>query len=343
MDTINAVRWHPARGIRLEQEAPRELVDGEAAIEPLAVGLCGTDLHILDGSFAAEPGVVLGHEICGRVIEVKGGAGRIVPGDLVTVEPHRYCTECFYCRAGDEHLCDERKGYGVRLDGGLTERMVAPQRVLFRLPADMDPLIGALTEPVACCLHAMDMLAARSGESILIQGCGPAGAILVSLARLSGLVPIVVAEPRPDRRDLALRMGADAVYDPTVEGWQSEALGLTHGTGFRNVVDAVGKARLLELAVVLAARGGRILVFGVAEPGETARIEPRELFAKELTLLSSLINPYTHQRAVELLPRLGLDRLRNAVFPLGEVAAAFETQRASELDKVYVRPCAVGD
>src|SRR5690625_2111675 len=215
MTTVRSLRWYGVGDARLEEERARSVESAEVAIKPLAVGVCGTDAHIMAGDFAAVPGIVLGHEVCGRVVDVGTSVDALAVGDLITVEPHRYCGECAYCRSGSEPHCVAKAGYGVGLDGGMTDRMVLPARIGYRLPPETPPWIGAMTEPVACCVHAMDRLGATSGTPVLVYGCGPAGAILVALARLQGLAPIVVMDPLPDRRELALRMGADLVLDPT--------------------------------------------------------------------------------------------------------------------------------
>ncbi|SCE69271.1 2-desacetyl-2-hydroxyethyl bacteriochlorophyllide A dehydrogenase [Micromonospora echinospora] len=337
-DTVLAVRCHGPGDVRTERVPTRPPGPGEVAVAPLAVGVCGTDSHIVGGSFPAAYPVVLGHEVCGRVTEVGPDVDRLTPGDLVTVEPHDYCTTCVYCRLGQEHLCDHKRGYGVRLDGGMTGRMVLPARIAYRLPPDTPPWIGALTEPLACCVHGMDQLDPRSGLPVLIYGAGPAGAMMVALARSRGLAPIVVMDPRPDRRDLALRMGADAALDPGEPGSAEAARAHTDGLGFPYVVDAVGSARILESAVEMASRGGRILVFGVARPQDEARIRPNEIFARELTIVGAVINPYTHHRAVGLLPTLGLDRLRPAFYGVDEVTRALRAQGGGEADKVFIAP-----
>jgi threonine dehydrogenase-like Zn-dependent dehydrogenase len=333
-----SLRFRAPGGYETVCEPLPALGAADIRIAPLAVGVCGTDAHIVAGQFAAEDGAVLGHEICGRVVELGSEATGVGVGDLVTVEPHRYCTACYYCRSGLEHLCTQKRGYGVRLDGGMTESMVLPARIAYRLPEETPPWLGALCEPVACCVHGMDRLGVTSGEALLIHGCGPAGAILVALGRLLGASPIVVLDPQRNRRELALRMGADTALDPHAHGSFDAALAATGGIGFPAIVDAVGTAAILETSIEMAARGGRILMFGVAAPRDIAKISPHELFSRELTLLGSVINPYTHQRAVALLPRLGLDRLTAAFFGLDEFSAALDEQKLGEVDKIFIAP-----
>lgn len=335
---MKALQFHGPHDLRLEDVPQPTPQPGEIRIRPVAVGICGTDLHILDGTFGSRPPVVLGHEVAGRVEAVGKGVRNAREGDLVTVEPHRYCGVCRDCRLGREHLCLDKEAFGVHLNGGMAEFQVIPERIAYRLPDDMDPKIGALAEPLSCCVHAMDRLAPRSGTSIVIFGAGPAGLILVALSRLAGLTPIVVVEPDAARRNSAVTFGANTTVDPSGAGWEDAALAIVGGAGFDHVVEAVGSPRVLESAIPLAARQGTILVFGVANPGATAAIKPQEVFVKELTIMGTVINPFTHHRAVELLPLLGLDRLGIRTFPLEAHAEAFEAHRQRAAAKVQFAP-----
>lgn len=331
-----ALRHSGADGLNLAHEPVPELSAGEAAIEVLAIGLCGTDTHILEGNFPSADGVILGHEVCGIVRELADDTSDLSIGDLVTVEPHKYCTACTYCRSGDEHLCINKKGYGVKLDGGMTTMMVAPARILYRLDPETSPLIGAMTEPLACCIHSMDRLNPQSGTSILIAGCGPAGAMLVALSKARGLAPIVVSEPSEARRELARAMGADVAVHPD-ELDSSEVAALAGEQGFHSVVDAVGRATIARDLLNRVRKGGTFLVFGVAAPDDGFTLMPREVYDRELTIVGSIINPYTHERAVAMLSSLPLDRIPTQVFDLEGYEEAFQAQRQGR-EKVYISP-----
>jgi L-iditol 2-dehydrogenase len=335
---VKAVRFHGVDDLRVDDipipvPGPREVL-----LRMTAVGVCGTDTHILDGHYPAKPPVTLGHEVSAVVEALGPEVAGLAEGDAVTVEPHKYCGKCTYCRRGMEHMCLTKQAYGVHLDGGMAEFAVVPARVAYRLPPGIEPAIGALTEPLACCVHSMDRLEPRSGLPILVSGCGPAGAMLVALAAASGLSAIVVADTRRDRRDLAIRMGADAVLDPTADGFREQALALTAGEGFPYLVDAVGHPAILETSIALAGRGARILVFGVAAPDATAVIRPNEIYTKELTILGSAVNPYTHHRAVGLLHKLPLHEIKVKTFPLSRAADALQAVRDGRYDKVQLVP-----
>ena len=335
---MRAARYH-GRGELLVEDAP-DPVPGETdvIIAPSAVGLCGTDAHILAGAFPADPPVTLGHEVAGRVVAAGSGVTGLGTGDAVSVDPHQYCGSCPYCRGGSEHLCLHKKGYGVRLDGGMAELMRVPAAVCYRLPEGMPAHIGALAEPASCCVHGIDRLSARSGLPVLIFGCGPAGLILIALAALAGLGPVVAADPRPDRRGTAARVGASVVLDTAAPHFADAALRETGGVGYPYVIDAVGSGQVLEQAVRLAARGARLLAFGVADPQDRVSLSPYDLYARELTVLGSCINPHTHARAVNLAGQLGAAEWNVARFGLDEVGQAFAAHRAGSYDKVFVTP-----
>ena len=336
---MKAVVFHGPHDLRLDELPMPQPGPGEVRVRPLAAGICGTDTHILHGEFPSARPVVLGHEIAGSVDEVGAGVKDIREGDLVTVEPHVFCTTCRYCRGGQEHLCYDKRAFGVHLNGGLAEAVVVPVRTVYKLPPGIDARTGSMAEPVACCIHGMDRLAPRSGCPLLIIGAGPAGLILTSLAKFAGAAPLVVSEPNAERRAAALAFGADHAVDPTAEGWREQLRALTSGHGFDAIIEAVGSPATLQLAVDLAARRGRILVFGVTPMGVEASIKPYDIFVRELTLIGSVINPYTHERAVSLLPKLALDRLPVAAFPLARFREAFEAQAAgSAAAKVQILP-----
>jgi len=334
--TIKAVRFHGRGDLRLDELAVPDPQPGEVRLRPLAAGICGTDAHILQGEFPATCPVVLGHEVAGVVDAVGSGVKDLAEGDLVTVQPNTCCGVCRHCRMGREHLCTELRAYGVHLNGGFSEAMVVSARAVYRLTSGIDPRLGCLAEPVACCVHGMDRLAARSGSTVLVIGAGLIGVILTRLARLAGAGEIVVSEPQPSRRASALDFGADSVIDPR-QGDVRE-LAVTHSQGFEFVVDAVGSTSTFEQAIGAAARGGTILVFGVAAVSATANVRPFDIYARELTIVGSFINPYTHDRAVDLLPQMGLDKLHIEAFPLREFQQAFDAQASGVAAKVEPLP-----
>ena len=335
---MKAIRFHGPGDLRLEELAVPDPKPGEVRLRPLAAGLCGTDAHVFHGEFPAATPVVLGHEVAGIVDAVGAGVKGLAEGDLVTVQPNTYCGVCHYCRTGREHLCSDLRAYGLHMNGGFAEAMVATAGVVYRLPSRLDPRLGCLAEPLACCVHGMDRLAVKSGSTLLVIGAGLIGLMLTRLARLAGAGLIVASEPQELRRACALEFGADCVVDPSQQG-ESQAVAATHGEGFDFGIDAVGSSVTFSQALTMAARGATILVFGCAPMHATASVRPFDIYARELTLIGSFINPYTHERAVSLLPQMGLEKLQIVAFPLEEFPQAFAAHAAtSAAAKVELLP-----
>jgi L-iditol 2-dehydrogenase len=335
---LRGVRFRGPGDVRLEAVAATDPGPGEVRLRPAAVGICGTDAKIVDGSFHASFGVVLGHEIAGHVVAVGPGVETLHEGDLVAVEPHLYCGQCRYCRRGMEHLCPGKRAFGVHLDGGMADAVTLPARIAYLVDPAIDPAIACLTEPLGCAVHGMDRLAPASGLPVLVIGAGPAGLMLTALSRLAGLSPIVVVDPDEARRAAATALGADATIDPASQDWHAAALALTSGDGYDHLIEATGRPEGLADALALTARGARILVYGVARPGEITPVQPQQVYAKELTILGAALNPFTHARAVELLRELPLHLLDPGRYPLDAFEAAFDAQRRRAHLKVVLTP-----
>jgi 2-desacetyl-2-hydroxyethyl bacteriochlorophyllide A dehydrogenase len=312
---MKALRFHGAGDLRLEELPLPDPGRGEVRIRPQAVGICGTDAHIFRGEFPSAAPVVLGHEAGGVVDAMGANVAGLREGDLVTLQPNTFCGVCRFCRGGREHLCERMRAYGVHMNGGFAEAMVADARNVYRLPEGIGARIGCFAEPLACCVHGMDRLGVRSGASVLVIGAGAVGLMLTRLARLAGAGRITVSEPDEGRRAAAMEFGADGATAPDALDGE-----------FDYAIDAVGSRPTFEQAVARAARGGAVLVFGVAPAHAAATVSPYDIFARELTIVGSLINPYTHGRAVELLPQMGLERLKVKTFPLAQYTEAFEAQ-----------------
>ena len=216
--TMKAMRFHGVGDLRLDELAVPDPRPGEVRLRPLAVGLCGTDAHIFKGEFPAPSPVVLGHEIAGIIDAVGAGVKGLKEGDLATVQPNTYCGVCRYCRTGREHLCSDLRAYGVHMNGGFAEAMVAQARVVYRLPSRLDARVGCLAEPLACCVHGMDRAAIQSGSTVLVIGAGLIGLMLTRLARLAGAGLIVSSEPQESRRASALTVWGGYCGEPEPRG-----------------------------------------------------------------------------------------------------------------------------
>ncbi|MCL6518178.1 zinc-dependent alcohol dehydrogenase family protein [Alicyclobacillus sp.] len=285
------------------QELPKPVSGpGEVRVQVKACGICGTDVHIYHGqpgSAEVQPPRVLGHEVAGVIDRVGPGVDGLAPGDRVTVDPNVYCGHCRFCCSGRKHLCESLQAVGVTRDGGMAEFCTVPAANCYRLPDGLSFLEGALMEPLGCCLHGIERIRVLPGLSAVVIGGGYIGLIMVQLLDALGAAPIVVSEPDPAKRALAKRFGADEAVDPAaipVEAYTSQRFG-----GADVVVECVGRPETMRAALRCAGRGGQVLLFGVADPATVVDLSPYEVFAKELTIRGSFINPDTHARAIALV------------------------------------------
>jgi threonine dehydrogenase-like Zn-dependent dehydrogenase len=300
--------------------------------------ICGTDQHILEGKFWAKPPVVLGHEFAGYVERIGGSVRNCEPGDLVSVEPHIYCGCCKPCRLGKPHLCLDRLAWGINLNGGFEQYATVRMDTVYRVPDGISAEEAALGEITGCCMHGIDRVDVRFGDIVVILGGGAAGLILARLAELRGAARIIISEPNAGRREQIRTFGYDHVIDPLREDLVATVDAATNGLGADVVIEAAGRPETAEQAVELAGHGGRILFFGVAAPGKHASIEPNRVFARELTIVGSIRNPFTHHSVMEILPRLRLKDIVTHRFALEDIGKAFEAARRGEGLKICIKP-----
>ena len=336
-------RWYAARlgaigDLRIQERAEPEAGTGELLLRVAACGICGTDRHIFHGDYPSAKPVTLGHEFTGTLVHA---APELPRGTLVAVDPNVCCGLCRECRRGDVCLCPRRVALGVDLDGGLAEYVAVPATQVYPLPAGISAEHGALCEPLACCLHGLDLVGIRPGMRVAVLGGGVIGQLMVQLAWLAGATGVILATRQAGRRSLAEQLGATATVDPravdvvTAVGGPA---GLTPG-GVDAVLECAGTLETFQQAVAMARRGGTVLVFGVAPQGEMARISPFEIFARELRILGAYLNPHTHGRAVELVAsgRLQLEPLITRRLALGEVPGAISAApETGEVKSVFV-------
>ncbi|WP_055693330.1 alcohol dehydrogenase catalytic domain-containing protein, partial [Streptomyces prasinopilosus] len=212
---------------------PREVV-----VEVAACGLCGTDLHILQGEFAPELPIVPGHEFAGEVVGVGSLVTEVSPGDRVAVDPSLYCYECRSCRTGHNNLCERWAAIGVTVPGGAARYAVAPVANCVRLPEHVRTQDAALIEPLSCAVRGYDVLQSRLGAHVLIYGSGTMGLMMLELAKRTGAASVDVVDLNPSRLETARRLGVSASAANPDE--------LDRPQGWDLVIDATGNAAAIQ-------------------------------------------------------------------------------------------------
>jgi 2-desacetyl-2-hydroxyethyl bacteriochlorophyllide A dehydrogenase len=336
---MKVAQFERPHSLRVITKGLRELKESEVLVKVEACGVCGTDVHIVEGTSRSSPPVVLGHEFAGVVAEVGSVALGVKVGQRVAVDPNIACGTCFYCRRGLVHLCSDLRALGVDIDGGMAQYCIVPARQAFGLPETMNAEISAFIEPVSCAIHGIDKANIQTGDTVVILGGGTIGLVMLQLAAHAGAARTIVVEPLPHKREIAQRVGAHLVFDPAAGNVSSSLLDLT-GVGADVVIECVGKPATMKLALELARRGGTVEFFGVCPIGDTFPVEPNQIYFKELTIVGSYVNPHTFARSITVLENgiVRIDAFQIDRFSLDGVHEALAYQREGKTLKSIIQP-----
>lgn len=303
---MRAALLHGVRDLRVEEAPLPERAADEVLLRVRAVGVCGSDLHhYLEGAIgstkASEP-FILGHEFAAEVVEAPEETPELAPGTLVAVDPNRACGNCEWCEAGYPNLCPNVIFAGVPpYQGALAEYITARPDELVPLPEGFDAATAALLEPLGVAIHALDLARLRPMESVAVLGAGPIGLLIMQVARWCGAGQLVVVEPLEYRRDLALKLGADAA----VASWE-EVKTLTDGRGVDVVLEATTSPLGPQHAAEAVRIGGRLVLVGIPE-GDQFTLNASLVRRKGLSIKLSRRMGHVYARAIQMVQRGQVD------------------------------------
>ena len=312
---------------------------GEILVKVSCCGICGTDLHIVDGEFPPTPyPITPGHEFAGEVAAIgpgplsgKRGALGFEVGSLVAVDPSLFCGHCQPCRTGRGNLCQNWAAIGDTVDGAFAELVAVPAANVYRLPEGFDGQTGAMVEPLSCAVHGLDRLGSVVGLRVVLFGAGTMGLLLLQLLVTAGAAEVTVIDRVAARLVVASHLGALATATSADD---------LDGDRFDVAVDATGAPSAIEAAMGLLERGGRLLVFGVASAEAAVRMSPFRVYNDELTIIGSMAVLFSFDQAVDMLARGTVDvrPLLAEPLPLERFEDALRRARAGEGVKTHVRP-----
>jgi threonine 3-dehydrogenase len=253
-------------GLWLEDVTEPEIGINDVLIRVRKTGICGTDLHIHAWDAWAQKTIpvplVIGHEFVGEIVEVGSNVSDFRAGEIVSGEGHVVCGRCRNCMAGRRHLCAHSIGLGVQRPGAFAELVALPMTNIWHQWPGVPESVAAIFDPFGNAVHTA-LTFPVLGEDVLVTGAGPIGCMAVAVVRHAGARHVVVSDPNPYRRDLALKMGATAAIDPTAQGLDEiqRELGMTEG--FDVALEMSGKDVALQSLLPAMAHGGRIALLGI--------------------------------------------------------------------------------
>jgi len=273
---MKAAVWYEKEDIRIE-EVPEPAPDpGQVKVKIKACGICGSDLHeYKQGPFiipsrphpltGRQGGpVILGHEFSAEVVECGANVNRFQPGDRVTMNALITCGECHFCKCGAYNMCTRLGSTGFAADGGFAEYAVLQDYALYPLPDSVNDDMGSFVEPLAVAIRAVKRSRLKIGETAAVIGAGPIGLLVMQVCLAAGASRVFAIEPMRTRRELAAKVGAVSVFDPTAEDPGKAIAALTDNLRVDVAFDCVGIQPSFDTAVKVTGRRGRICVAGLA-------------------------------------------------------------------------------
>lgn len=319
---MKALRFHGRRDLRVEDVPEPEVREGTVKVKVDWCGLCGSDLHEYQAGPIFIPTeehphpvtgehlpVVMGHEFAGTVAEVGPGVTGLSPGDPVAVEPLIYDGTCYACRTGHHNVCENVGFHGLSGGGGgLAEYTVVPGHMVHKLPEGVGTDVGALAEPIAVGWHAMRQAGFQPGQTALITGAGPIGAMILLCLRAAAARWVAISDVSEARKQLARDLGADAVYDPREVDVAEAVRQQTDGTGVDVAFECSGASPALQSAVAATAPHGTVCNVAIWE--KPAELKPNDMVLSEVSMTSSLGYAYDHPAVLDALARHEIDTSR---------------------------------
>src|SRR6266496_4773780 len=315
----------------------------EVLVRVDACGICGTDLHIIDGdSPLARYPIIPGHEFAGEVVALGrdivqrngNGEANITVGSRVAIEPNLYCGHCDFCRTGHENLCLNYAALGVTTNGAIAQYVAVPMASAYLLPNSMSLREGALIEPVSCAVHGMHSLNPRSGDTFLIVGAGTMGLLLLQLAVRGGASRVAMVDVNMQRLALVEQLGPTRTYSDIKQALKDEPL------GFNCVIDATGVASVIENAFMAVKRGGKFLIFGVASDEARISLSPFRIYNDEITVMGSMAVLFSFQAALDLISSgvINTQAMLTTALPLQDFLEALDMVRYGKGVKTQILP-----
>jgi 2-desacetyl-2-hydroxyethyl bacteriochlorophyllide A dehydrogenase len=320
--------------------------DDEVLVKVKACGICGSDVHGLDGSTGRRvPPLIMGHEASGVIVKTGENVRGWEPGDRVTFDSTVYPLNDWYTLEGMYNLSDNREVLGVspgtfKRDGAFAEFIAVPAHILYKIPSNVTFEQAAMVEAVAVALHSVNISRIRPGDKCVVVGAGMIGIFILKLLKISGALNIIAIDNNPKRLELASFAGADHTFGSTETGLVKKISALTNNRGADISFEAVGKGESVNTAIDVVRKGGRVVLVG--NISATVDFPLQKVVTRELTILGSCAIRGEYETVLSLLEtgKISVEDQISAVVPLAEGAAWFEKlyKKEESLNKIILVP-----
>src|SRR3954464_4845748 len=332
MDALLLTDYMKLEMVQMDQP---EIGPDDVLIRVRACGICGSDVHGLDGSTGRRiPPLVMGHEAAGVVERAGSNVHDLKRGDRVTFDSTIYCGTCVFCARGDVNLCDNRMVLGVspgeyRRHGAFAEYVSVPKRITYKLPDSLSFEQAALIEAASVAVHAVNLTPVTLGDRAVVIGSGMIGVLTVQALRAAGCANVIVVDPMESRLQMAIDSGATEV--------RTSADGLVNADV---VIECVGANASGQTAIGCVRKGGTVTLVGNVSP--KVEIPLQAVVSRQIRLQGSCASNGEYPAVIELMARgiIRVESLISAVAPLKEGADWFGKlyRREGNLMKVILQP-----
>ncbi len=338
------VKAHKGPGLEIRQVPIPNIGPDEVLVKVRAASICGTDLHIYTwdewAASRVKPPIVVGHEICGEVVDRGTLVSSPEIGDFVSLESHVICNTCSFCRTGLGHLCENTRVIGVERDGGFAEYIAIHAQNAWPNPPDLPLEIAVLQENFGNAVHTAFAVDLRA-KKVLVTGCGPVGLMTIAVARAIGARAIYATDISPYRIDFARRMGADLALHATEDQVIELIFEATDGEGIDVLLEMSGAPSAIDQGFTLLKPGGDAAVLGVTHEPITFDWNCHIVFKAARVLGISgrkLWQTWYQARGLIRSGAVDLSPLVTHRFKLEEFDQAFKTMASGDSGKVMLTP-----
>jgi len=345
MTTMKAV-------VKTKSEPGAELLDvpvptpgpNEVLVKVLATSICGTDLHIFQWNEWAQKRIkkipqIMGHELCGQVVEVGANVQHIKKDDVISAETHIACGYCYLCRNGLAHICENGKIFGVDIDGVFAEYAVVPANNAWVIEEKIPNDYVSVMEPLGNAIHTV-LAGEIAGNTVLITGCGPIGLMSIAVCRTCGATKIIATEVNEYRLHLAKKLGADIVLNPKKNKIVESVMQNTNGKGVDVVLEMSGNQSAITEGLKVLRPGGRYSILGI--PDKPLKIDLAEIVFKYFTIqgINGRLMFSTWYKTTRFLAsgRIDLEPIITHKFRLEEFQKGMELMESGNCGKILLYP-----